>query len=122
MIPFLELANAVNIVFTSGIEFVPESFQVLSGQKLDAYLAKIGPMTEPMYEIVAMEPTVVDRVANEKVTWELNIVSEHERKLLLDAVRFVYRASGPMTGTPSFQERLEWLKPKLPPVITGSES
>ena len=121
MIPFLELAEAVRIIFTSGIEFVPASFKSLSGEKLQAYLRNVGPMTEIMYEIVAMEPTVIDRVGNEKVTWELNIVTGKERQQLLDGVKFIYRATSAMPGKPSFQERLDWLKPKLPPVITGSQ-
>ena len=95
-IPFLELAEAVRIIFTSGIEFVAQSFKALSGEKLQAYLRNVGPMTEIMYEIVAMEPT-------------------------LDGIKFIYRATQTMPGKPSFQERLDWLKPKLPRVITGSQ-
>ena len=120
-IPFLELAEAVRIIFTSGIEFVAQSFKALSGEKLQAYLRNVGPMTEIMYEIVAMEPTVIDRVGNEKVTWELNIVTGKERQQLLDGIKFIYRATQTMPGKPSFQERLHWLKPKLPRVITGSQ-
>ena len=121
MIPFLELAEAVSIIFPSGIEFVPQSFKALSGEKLEAYLRNVGPMTEIMYEIVAMEPTVIDRVGDEKVTWELNIVTGKERQQLLDGVKFIYRATEAMPGKPSFQERLDWLKPKLPPVITAGQ-
>ena len=106
-IPFLELAEAVRIIFTSGIEFVAQSFKALSGEKLQAYLRNVGPMTEIMYEIVAMEPTVIDR--------------GKERQQLLDGIKFIYRATQTMPGKPSFQERLDWLKPKLPRVITGSQ-
>jgi len=44
-----------------------------------------------MYEVVSLEPTVVERV-REELTLELTIVSERERKLILDAVKFVYSA------------------------------
>ena len=68
-----------------------------------------------------MEPTVIDRVGDEKVTWELNIVTGKERQQLLDGVKFIYRATQAMPEKPSFQERLDWLKPKLPPVITAGQ-
>ena len=121
MIPFLELASAVNLVYTSGIEFIPESFVALSGQKLEAFLRKMGPMTETMYEVVAMEPSVINRVGNEKVTLELNVVTERQRKQLLDAIKFIYHSSQEMRGKPSFQEWLEWLRLRLPTEITGGD-
>ena len=119
----MELANAVRLLYSSGIEFKPDCFVRLSGAKLDAYVRKIGPMTEPMYEVVSVEPTVVERT-RENVTLELSIVSERERKLVLDAVKFVYSASSEMPGSKDsikFADRLEWLGPRLPAVITGDE-
>lgn len=121
MLKFIELASAIRVLFSSGIEFKPECFVPLAGAKLEAYVRKIGPLTEPVYEVVAMEPTVIER-SPEKVTLELSIVSDRERKHMLDAVKFVYNASASMPGnqeTISFADRLEWLRPRLPEVITG---
>src|ERR1700760_342163 len=98
MLQAIELANALRAVCDSGIEFQPDCFVPLTGAKLEAYLRKCGPLTEPLYEVVSLEPTVIERTAGGKVTLELSIVSERERQFLLDAVKFVYSASHDMNG------------------------
>ena len=118
----MELADAIRVVYAAGIEFEPECFVPLAGAKLEAYRCQFGPTTEPMYEVVALEPGVVERDGNDKLTLELAIVSERDRKLMLDAVKFVYAASREMPEKKEqiqFADRLEWLRPKLPGVITG---
>ena len=122
MLQSIELANALRFVFASGVEFQPDCFVPLSGAKLEAYLRKCGTMTEPLYEVVSLEPTVIERTGDGKVTLELSIVSERERQLLLDAVKFVYRASHDMHGDKAsvpFADRLNALRPRLPGVMTG---
>jgi hypothetical protein len=122
MLQAIELANALRAVFTSGIEFQPDCFVLLSGAKLKAYLRKCGPMIEPMYEVVSLEPTVIKRTGNGNITLELSIVSERDRQHLLNAVKFVHTASREMKSdkTPiQFADRLDWLRPRLPEIITG---
>ena len=121
----MELANALRVVFTTGIEFKPDCFVPLAGAKLEAYLRKVGPLTGTMYEIVSVEPTVINRVGNEKIELELSIASEKDRGLLLAAVAFVYKTSDEILKDKknvSFEERLQCLKPRLPHEITGDES
>lgn len=121
----MELADAIRVVYAARIEFEPECFVPLAGAKLEAYCSQFGPMTEPMYEVVALEPTVVERDGNNKITLELAIVSERDRNLMLDAVKFVYAVSREMPEMKDqiqFADRLEWLRPKLPEVITGGAS
>jgi len=118
----IELADAIRVVYASGIEFEPDCFVPLAGTKRESYCRQFGPTTEPMYEVVAIEPTLIERSGDDKVMLELAIVSQRDCKLLLDAVKFVYAASREMPGTNepiNFADRLEWLRQKLPAVITG---
>jgi hypothetical protein len=51
---------------------------------------------------------------------EITIVTENERRLLLEGVAFIFNASAEMKGdSPTFEERLEYLRPRLPPIVTG---
>ena len=64
------------------------------------------------------EPTAIERTP-EKVTLELNVVTECQKKLLFEGVAFVYRASASMTeANPTFALRLAYLRPRLPPIVT----
>ena len=115
------LMSALTIIIETKIEFTPDCFAPLRGPKREAYLRNVGPMTQPMYEVVVLEPTVIDRVSNEKFTVELNIVDGPQRKQLLDAVKFVYDASMDMPGKPqeiAFEDRVEWMRLKLRELIT----
>jgi len=52
---------------------------------------------------------------------ELPIVTESEKKLLLAAVEFIYRGTKSMNEEkPTFQERLDYMRSRLPPIFTGS--
>ena len=65
--------------------------------------------------------TVVQRQEG-TVTLELSVVTESERQLMLDAVDFVYRASAEMPDkSATFQQRLDFLRRRLPPVVIGDE-
>ena len=120
MLPAMEFAKAMRFVYSTGIEFVPESFVSLVGAKLEAFLMQNGPTTEPVYEVIAMEPTAIERIGNERVTIELMIVTERFRTLLLGAVSVVNISTREMPGENiEFTDRLEWLRPNLPGIMTG---
>ena len=117
----MELMSALTIIIETKIEFTPDCFAPLRGTKREAYLRNVGPMTQPMYEVVVLEPTVIDRVSNEKFTVELNIVDGPQRNQLLDAVKFVYDSSREMPGKPReivFEDRVEWVRLRLREAIT----
>ena len=87
-----------------------------------AYASREGEPIEEIYRIVQFEPEAVERTP-EKVTLELSIVTESHKELLLRGVRFVYRATEEMRQpNPSFEERLDYLRQRLPPIIVGDES
>ena len=62
----------------------------------------------------------MDRQGKERITLELHVVSEQERQDLLDAVKFIYTASRELIGEAiSFEDRLNYLRPRFPPEVTG---
>ena len=118
MLDVFRLIPAMQVVFTNEIEFVPDSFVNLTPEQLEAWVRREGEPTETLYRVVHFEPQAIERLSD-KVTWELSIVTESERQLLLDAVNFVYRSSASMTNeNPTFAQRLEHLRPRLPPIVT----
>ncbi len=121
MLNQLRLIPALQVIFQNNIEFTPESFAELTEPQREAYDRKVGETTEKLYRILPIEPTVLER-DEEKITLELTIVTESERSLLLDAVAFIYCASAEMkTPHPTFEQRLEYLRPRLPAVVIGNE-
>ncbi len=113
-----KLIPALQIIFTTEIEFREDAFRELTAEQYEIFRRKHGPAAERMFEILPIERTVVERT-REKVTFELSIVTESEKKLLLQGVRFV-RQSTAADGLPvdtSFQDRLAYLRKKLPPVM-----
>jgi hypothetical protein len=119
MLDAIRLIHALKIVFRRETEFFPESFAELTPKQEEVWQRKHGKSPERIYRVVPFEPTVIERT-EEKVTLELEVVTESERKLLLDAVRFVYIATREMPEkNPSFCERLAYLRPKLPPIVTS---
>jgi hypothetical protein len=80
---------------------------------------KVGPTQERIYRIVLIEPTAIERTP-EKVTYELEIVTEQEKSCILAAVDFIRKCSKELNQTkPTFAERLEFLRPRWPPEVTG---
>ena len=97
MLDAFRLIPALQVIFTQEMEFTEASFA----------------------GVTTIEPQSIERSA-EKVTMELSIVTESERQLLLDGVAFVYRASAEMNEqTPTFAQRLEYLRSRLPPIVLG---
>ena len=104
----LQLAKALQVVHETKIEFKPDCFVELAGAKLEAFRRKMSHITGRVYEVVVLEPTVIERVGNERLTLELSTVTESERRDLLNAVKFVYRQTKKMRPNATFQDRLKY--------------
>ena len=114
-----QLASALQLIFKSGLEYKPDYFCELNEAQYEAYHRKMEKPNGKIYNLLPFEPTVIERT-EEKITTELTIVTESEREQLLNAVGFVYRASRemPKQETATFEQRLAYLRPRLPDVIT----
>jgi len=113
-------APGIRIVYRFGVELTERDFIELTPEQYDAYRRKVGPTTERIYRIAIVEPTAIERTS-EKVTWELEIVTEQEKLCLLAAVGFIRKCSKELDGqNPSFADRLEFLRQRLPPELTGA--
>ena len=121
MFDVFRLIPAMQVIFTAEIEFDESSFAEFNEQQYAAFERDHGKPTERMFQIVLMEPTAIVRT-EEKVTLELSVVTESEKQLLFEGVAFVYRASASMNeSSPSFMDRLSYLRPRLPPIVIGKE-
>ncbi|QDV54104.1 hypothetical protein [Rosistilla oblonga] len=120
MFEAFRLIPALQAIFQSGIEFREDSFAELNAAQREAYERKVAVPDEPIFRVLPCEPTVIERQGNEKVTVELTIATQSERQLLLEAVRFIYRATDelPKEST-SFEQRLDFLRQRLPPIVVG---
>ncbi|TWT92602.1 hypothetical protein [Neorhodopirellula pilleata] len=120
MFDAFQLIPALQIIFAHEIEFQENSFVELTVAQYDAMKRRGQPRHGKMYRIVHFEPEAIERTP-EKITLELTIASESDRQLILDAVEFVHRASQSMSKeNPTFADRLKYLRPRLPPIITQS--
>ena len=120
MFDVFRLIPALQVIFTSEIEFTESSFVELSDVQYAAFERDNGKRKERIFRNVLIEPTAIERTP-EKVTLELNVVTESQKKLLFKGVAFVYRASASMTeANPTFALRLAYLRPRLPPIVTES--
>ena len=116
----MEFANAVRTVYSTGIEYISESFAPLTGAKLDAYVLLNGPTAEPIFEVVAMEPTTISRRGSRQIAIEFMIVTGRHRTLLIGATQMIHAATRNMPGENiEFTDRLEWYRPSLPAIMTG---
>jgi hypothetical protein len=121
MLDAFRVIPALQLIFRTEIEFTADSFVELNRSQREVFQQKMGDSDDRIYRVVLLEPTVVQR-QEEKVTLELPVVTESERQLMLDAVDFVYRASSEMPDkSATFQQRLGFLRPRLPPVVIGDE-
>lgn len=111
-----QLIPALQMIFSTEIEFVEDSFRELTVEQYEIFRRKHGQEKERIFEIVPIERTAIERT-DEKVTFELSIVMDSERKLLLQGVKFIYHCtkSDGFPADASFQDRLEYLRTKLPP-------
>lgn len=120
MLQAIRLIPALQVIFTHEIEFVAESFAELTSAQMAAYERREGKPTEVVYRVTEFESHAIERTVD-KVTMELSIVTESQRQLLLDGVAYVYRATKELDKThPSFTERLDYLRPRLPPIVTAN--
>jgi len=120
MLHAFRLIPAIQLIFKSKFEFTSESFGELTEQQYEAYERKVGKRTETLYRVLPFEPTVLDSGDENVRLLEITIVTENERRLLLEGVAFIFNASAEMKGdSPTFEERLEYLRPRLPPIVTG---
>ncbi len=114
-----QLVPAIQVVFRLEIELTEQDFLELTGEQYDAYRRKMPPTNERVYRIVLIEPSVIER-SPEKVTYELEIVTETEKGLLLEAVKFLKGASKQLNDRkPTFIERLDFLRKRFPREIVG---
>jgi hypothetical protein len=68
---------------------------------------------------VLVEPSVIERTP-EKVTYELEIVTEQEKLCILAAVNHIRACSKELDDEdPTFAERLEFLRKRWPSEVTG---
>ncbi len=118
MLDMFRLIPALQVIFSSKIEFTESSFEDLTQEQQEAFERQGLATGEKFYRIVVFEPEAIERT-EEKVTWELTIVSESEKQLLLDGVAFVHGESSSLNlNNPSFEDRLEYLRPRLPAPVT----
>jgi succinate dehydrogenase flavin-adding protein (antitoxin of CptAB toxin-antitoxin module) len=121
MLGAFRLIPALQLIFKTEIEFSEDCFVELTPSQREVFEQKMGHSDEQIYQVVVLEPTVVLR-QEEKITLELSVVTESERQLMLEAVEFVYRATEEMPDeTTTFQQRLDFLRRRLPPVVIGDE-
>lgn len=113
-----QLIPALQLIFTTEIEFAEDCFRELTVEQYESFRRKHGQQTERIFEIVPIERTVIKRT-KKKITIELPVVMESQKKLLLEGVKFVYRSTS-SDGLPDdtrFQDRLEYLRKRLPPIM-----
>jgi hypothetical protein len=121
MLGAFRLIPALQLIFKTEIEFTADCFVELTPSQLEVFEQKMGRSDEQIYQVVVLEPTVVQQ-QEEKVTLELSVVAESERQLMLEAVDFVYRATEEMPDkTTTFQQRLDFLRRRLPAVVIENE-
>lgn len=120
MLDAFRLIPALQIIFTNEIEFQDSSFVELTTEQYAALDRRGQRPRGKLYRIVQFEPEAIERTP-EKITLELTIADESEKQIILDAVEFVHRASEPMSKEDTtFADRLEYLRPRLPPIVTQS--
>lgn len=113
-----QLIPALQLIFTTEIEFAEDCFRELTVEQYECFRRKHGQQSERIFEIVPIERTVIKRT-KKKITIELPVVMESQKKLLLEGVKFVYRSTS-SEGLPDdtrFQDRLEYLRKRLPPIM-----
>ena len=118
MLAAFRLIPALQVIFSTNIEYFEDSFRELSPEAYAMYVRDHGESPERIFEIVAIERTAIARTP-EKVTYELNVVTESQRQLLLEGGKFIYHCTRETEFPPGsdFLDRLEYLRKRLPPVM-----
>ena len=113
------LIPGIQVVYRFGIELTERDFMELTPEQYAAYRRKEGPTHQRIYRIVLVEPVAIERTP-EKVTYELEIVTEQEKACILAAVDYIRDCSKELDERhPAFAERLEFLRKRWPPEVTG---
>jgi hypothetical protein len=121
MLDALRLIPALQIIFSSEIEFFEDSFAELTATQQEAFERRGPAIGEKVYRLIPYEPAAIEQTA-EKVTWEISIVTETEKQLLLDGVAFIYRATASLNQSDSsFIDRLNHLRSPLASIVTSSD-
>ena len=119
LIDAFRLIPALQVIFEREIEYTDEMFVELSAEQYEAFWRRGGQRDVRIFRYNLAEPHVIERTP-EKVTWELEIVTEPEMAMLLDGVRFVHRATKELNQSqPTFEKRLEYLRRRLPPIFNS---
>ena len=104
------LIPGIQVVYRFGVELSDRDFTELTPEQYAAYRRKEGPTQERIYRVVLVEPSAIERTP-EKVTYELEIVTEQEKACILAAVAHIRKCSKELNPTnPTFAERLEFLR------------
>ena len=118
LLAIFALIPGIQLVFRCGVELTEDDFIELTPEQYDAYRRKVGPTDERIYRVVLIEPSVIERTP-EKVTYELEIVTEQEKRCVLAAVNRIHVCSKEMDQRePTFAQRLEFLGKRWPPEVT----
>ena len=113
------LIPAIQVVYRFGVELTECDFMELTPEQYEAYRRKAGPTNQRIYRIVLIELSVIERTS-EKVTYELEIVTEQEKRCIVAAVNHIRACSKELDqGDPTFAERLAFLRKRWPSEVTG---
>ncbi len=119
LLAMFALIPGIQLVYRCGVELTEDDFIELTPEQYDAYRRKMGPTDERIYRVVLIEPSVLERTP-EKVTYELEIVTEQEKRCALAAVNHIHVCSKELDQRePAFAQRLEFLGKPWPPEVTG---
>ena len=115
IVDLLESADALRVLYELGYEPGDDNFVELTTEQYAALDARGEVAQGRWYRIT--RGIVEDR---KNPPPELPIVSELQKERLLQAVKIVYAmSSNAVVEFSTFGQRLEWLRARLPPVITG---
>ncbi len=115
MLRFLELADALRIVYEYGFELAEENFVELTHEQYVSLEENDGDISKHWFRV---SRGVFEERNNPPE--ELTIVDEHEKARILQAVELVCKMSDKSEQTfKDFRERLAYLKDRLPPSIIG---
>jgi len=122
LLAFFDLVRGIRVVYRFAVELTERDFLELTPEQYEAYRRNVGPTDQRIYRMVLVEPSAIERTA-EKVTYELEIVTEEEKRCILAAVNHIRACSKQLDpANPTFAERLEFLRKHLPPEVTGETS
>jgi hypothetical protein len=119
MLHALLLIPALKTVFSSSIEFYPDSFEVID-QEIGESKSATGKPVEKTYRFIHVQEIKATGQRREHLIRKLSRVTESEKSQLLNAVRFIHMSSKELDEqNPNFAERLAALRQRFPESIIG---